>query len=303
MKTRTQLNEDKQQEIEKEENYIKRKKTVIKTLKILTTLLIIFLSFFYYTTLISSKDIKVIEKRIIDKSIPISFNGVKIIHFSDLLYGSTMNINDLKKIVKEINLRKPDLVFFTGDLIKKDLKISTLEQENIINELKKLNSSIGKYAIYGDSDQENYQTILNQSNFTLLTNTHELIYNSNNEAILLVGLQSQTNNTINVEQAYSYYSNPENKILYTITLLHEPDAIQNINYHTNLFLAGHSLGGEINIPFIGSMHLKENAKIYTKNHYKENNYEIFINTGLGTIDSNIRLFNKPTINFYRISNQ
>ncbi len=296
-KTRAELNEEKQKEIEREENYKKRKKIIIKITKILIISLIFFLSFFYYTTLISSKYIEIREERIIDNLIPNSFNSTKIIHFSDLHYGSTMNIED------EINLRNPDLVFFTGDLISKDYTLEIDEQEEVINQLQRINSTIGKYAVNGEEDKENYQTILNQSNFTLLSNSHELIYNNDNNPILLIGLDSSLTNNINIEQAYSYYNDSNTTPLYTITLLHEPDSIKDITKHTNLFLAGHSLGGEINIPYLGPLYTKENASIYTNSYYEENNYKIYINTGLGTNESSIRLFNRPTINFYRLSNQ
>ena len=119
-----------------------------------------------------------------------SFDGLKIIQLSDIHYGSTIFIDDIQKLVELINRRNPDLVVFTGDLINKDYKLKSKEQEKLINELKKIKSTIGKYAIFGEEDKEQFTTIMNQSNFTILNNSYELIYNNSNTPILLIGLNS-----------------------------------------------------------------------------------------------------------------
>ena len=50
-----------------------------------------------------------VEKFIIkNEKIPDSFNGIKIIQFSDLYYGSTIEDKEIDKLIKEINKRKSD---------------------------------------------------------------------------------------------------------------------------------------------------------------------------------------------------
>ena len=239
--TREQLNEEKQQEIFKEQNKENIKKIVKKVMKILLIILVIGTIFFSYTTYVSSVKIKVREYRITEKKIPASFNGLKIIQLTDLHYGTTMFNENIKDIVKMTNDRNPDLIVFTGDLIDKNYKLTNKEQEEIIKELKKLSASLGKYAIIGDEDNEKTNNILNQANFTILKNESELIYQKNNEPILLVGLSSNSKNQ-NIEKAYSYFKqNVFNSNIYTITLLHEPDTVDDIigSYNSDLFLAGH----------------------------------------------------------------
>ena len=175
MTTRTERNEEKQKEIIKEENRELRKKIVLTSLKVIFIVIIVSISFFLYTTYISSKLITVKEERITDEKIPESFDGLKIIQLSDIHYGSTIFIDDIQKLVELINRRNPDLVVFTGDLINKDYKLKSKEQEKLINELKKIKSTIGKYAIFGEEDKEQFTTIMNQSNFTILNNSYEFI--------------------------------------------------------------------------------------------------------------------------------
>lgn len=305
--TREQLNEEKQQEIFKEQNKENIKKIVKKVMKILLIILVIGTIFFSYTTYISSVKIKVREYRITDKKIPASFNGLKIIQLTDLHYGTTMFNENVKDIVKMTNDRNPDLIVFTGDLIYKDYKLTNKEQEKIIKELKNLSASLGKYAIIGDEDNEKTNTILNQADFTILKNESELIYQKNNDPILLVGLSSNSKNQ-NIEKAYSYFKQDVfNSNIYTITLLHEPDTVDDIigTYNSDLFLAGHSNNGNIRLPFIKySIFKVDGAKKYDQDYYNLGNSKLYISSGLGTTNqSNIRLFCRPSINFFRLSNQ
>ena len=112
--------------------------------------------------------------------------------------------SNLKDIVKKVNERKPDIIVFTGDLIDKDYKLSSKEQEKVIKELQKLNASLGKYAIFGDEDNEQFKIILNQCNFNILKNSYDLIYQNDNNPILLIGLSSDKKKQ-NIDKAKHFY--------------------------------------------------------------------------------------------------
>lgn len=303
--TREELNEGIQKEIEKEQSIETRKK-IIKLIIKWTFILTIFATlFFTYTTYISTVKIGVREYRIKNSKIPDNFNGLKIIQLSDLHFGSTMFNEDVKKIRKLANERKPDIVVFTGDLINKNYDLNSKEQEKLINELAKIDASLGKYAILGDEDNEKVSTIFNQSNFTILRNEYDLIYKDSNTPILLIGISSNKKEQ-DIDKAYSYFlEDNHNSNVYTISLLHEPDTVDDIltTHPTDLFLAGHSHNGNIRIPIVNYSFFKvEGAKKYDQDYYKLNNSRIYISSGLGTKDG-IRLFCRPSINFFRLSNK
>ena len=49
---------------------------------------------------------------------------------------------------------------------------------------------------------------------------------------------------------------------------------------------------------------KEGASKYDQDYYKINDSKLYISSGLGTNNSNsIRLFCRPSINFFRLSNE
>lgn len=303
--TREELNEDIHQEIEEEEKKERRKKIIKILIKILLFITLFLIIFYSYTTYISTVKIKVREYRITNQKIPSSFDGLKIVQLSDLHFGSTMFIDNIKQIRKLVNERKPDLIVFTGDLISKKHSLSSKEQEELISELQKISSTLGKYAILGDEDSDTVLTIFNQSNFKILKNEYDLIYKENNTPLLLVGLSS-INNEQDINKAYQYFQQEtHNTNIYTITLLHEPDIVDNIisTYPSDLFLAGHSHNGTIRIPILNIPLLKsENAIKYHQEYYKINNSELYISSGLGT-ETGIRLFCRPSINFFRLSSK
>ena len=115
--TREERSEEMQKEIFDEDKREKIKKIIKIIVKVFVIIAILTGLFFTYTTYVSTTMIQVREYRITDEKLPASFDGMKIIQFSDLHYGSTMFEENLKTIKKKINERKPDIIIFTGDLI------------------------------------------------------------------------------------------------------------------------------------------------------------------------------------------
>ncbi|MBQ3511848.1 MAG: metallophosphoesterase [Bacilli bacterium] len=303
--TREELNQKKQQEIFFEQKHEKRKKLTLFIFKLSFAIIIGFIVFYLYTTFVSARIISVHEERIINKKIPDSFNGLKIVQFSDLHFGTTFFEKEVKDVVNKINLRKPDIVVFTGDLIDKDYSISTNDQEKLIKQLKKIDASLGKYAIYGEEDNNTFETIMRQSEFEILDNSYDVIYNNSDDPLLLVGLNTK-DGQLNIDDGFAYFKEPtHNANAYTITLLHKPDITDQVldNFSSDLFLSGHSHNGYIVVPFVGGIYKNSEAKKYNSPYYKLDDSELFISSGLGTNGPGFRLFCRPSINFFRLSNR
>ncbi len=300
MISREELNKDIHEEIEYEEKKEKRKKIAKRIFKVLIAIFIITLSFLLYNNYITTKGLTLNEKRVVLNNIPESFNGAKIIHFSDVHYGSNIFIDEIKELVKKVNETKPDIILFTGDLIEAKYQIKTKEQEYLIKELNKLDAELGKYAVSGDEDNETLNTILTQAGFTLLDNNYDLIYKDTNTPILITGIS----HNIDIKKAFAYYADEKNdKNIFNILIMHEPDHIDQIidKYNVNLSFNGGNLNGMIYVPKIGGLITRKNAKKYTKDHYKIKNTNMFISSGVGTDNIGIRLFTRQSINLIRLS--
>lgn len=288
-------------------NEEKKKHPIIKFIIIF---ILIIAAILLYSRFIATKGLVTKEYKITSSSIQDNFHGFKIVHISDVHYGRTTDKKDLNNMVKEVNLLKPDIVVLTGDLIDKDTKLDDILKGEISEALNSINANVGKYAISGNHDNNfsEWESIINDGGFKNLNDTYELIYNDGYTPILLAGLSSNLNNQVDITERYNKileYSNNENiKELYKILLIHEPDYINNIDYSNfNLILAGHSHNGQVRLPFIGGIILPNGAKKYYKEHYKINNTDLYISSGIGTSGISFRLFNKPSINFYRLTNK
>lgn len=282
------------------ENKKSKSKKIIKILFFIIFILIIIL---LYSRFIGTKGLKVKEYKIVNENFTDNFYGLKIVHITDLHYGNTTNKSDLKKIVDKVNLIKPDIIVFTGDLLDKELSNEELEEfKSILNSMK---SNIKKYAVNGNHD-ENFSEILKETGFTDLNNNYDSLYNSNNSVILFSGIN--TNDDINdaIKNINNFLSDEQNtnNIIYKIMLMHEPDKILDFDYNNyDLILAGHSHNGQITIPFIGSLYKPNGSKKYYKDYYELEGTKLYISGGIGTSTLKFRLFNKPSINLYRLTSK
>jgi len=275
-----------------------------KILYFILIALIIFMLILLYGRFVGVNGLNTKEYVIHSNNIDNSYYGIKIVHFSDLHYKKVITEQRVKDLVKEINKVNPDIIFFTGDLLDKDYKLSSNDIIFLIEELSLLKPTYGCYAILGDHDYLKEETIKNiyiQSNFTLLNNSYSIVKNEDNKEIFVGGVNSYTYDSADIDKTMDYFDNHEDS-LYKIILMHEPDYMNNIkdNYSFDLALAGHSLNGSINVPVVKNIFLEDFGKKYNKSYYHLGNGEFYVSNGIGVSNINFRLFNTPSINVYRI---
>ncbi len=289
-------------EMEDKEKREKLHKRIRHFLIFFFSFLTIIFSVFLYMRFVATSNLIVKEHKVTNSSLPDSFNGLKVVHFTDLHYNSTVNKNVLENIVKKINNLKPDIVVFTGDLVSEEDLLTDKDISDIITLFNEINCTIGKYTIKGNHDYHNdyFNKVFDQTDFIFLDNTYDLIYYKDNSPILINGIGSSIKGDSNIDKAYIPQTEQD---LFTITLVHEPDTLDDIllKYRVDLCLSGHSHNGQIRLPFIGALTTIEGAKKYDDAYYKVNKTDLYVSGGLGTSIFKLRLFNRPSINFYRLT--
>ena len=272
----------------------KEKKKIGKFKMFIITLLIIGGLLLAYVRFIGIYGFIVKEYPVYSDKLPSSFDGLKIVHISDIHYGSLPK-GKLEDVVNEINTIKPDIVVFTGDLYDEFSVLTDDTKDDIVNQLSKINTTLGKYSVKGNHDysQDGYEDIMKRSGFIDLYNSSKIIYYNGTEPIEIVGYPSYLMEDPNYDYELSDY--------YKIALIHEPDAIENIqDKGFDLVLAGHSHGGQIRLPFVGDIYEPAGSKKYHDEYYKVNNTDLYVSYGLGEVMWNIRFFDRPSINLYRM---
>lgn len=287
-----------------------KEKKYLKIKNVFKIFLIIIISILIYARFIGTSGLKVKEYYIKNESVPESFNGFKIVQFSDLHFGMTTDFKSLDNIIKKINNLNPDLVIFTGDLIDKNLKLSKKDTTKLIEYLSNINANIKKIGVKGNHDynkNNDFNKIMYESGFEILCNSYDLIYYKGLEPIYIAGFPSSIKEQYDIEATFNYFTTlTENDIKpnYIITLMHEPDNIDDLlDKNINLVLAGHSHNGQIRLPFVGALITPAGSKKYYDEYYKVSNTDLYISSGIGTSSMKFRFNNRPSINFYRLSNK
>lgn len=193
------------------------------------------------------------------KNLPDALNNFKIVFISDLQADHYTDEGRLRDYIESVNTLDPDLVLIAGDFITNGSKYINISA-NLVG---KLNSKFGVYSCIGDHDNWAYRGDVTRSiteiTNALKKNNVEMVDNSHRR--IKVG-----NATIEVTFVTNTYSGRiQNRLLdslvtngsggFKIFLTHQPrqyliDAASKYQY--DLFLAGHTHGGQISFlfPFI-----------------------------------------------------
>lgn len=279
----------------------KKKSRIKKVLIIIGIILLLLGLLISYMRFIGTTGLQVREYAINNDKIPESFHGFKIVHFTDLHYKTTINKKELSNLVDKINELKPDIVVFTGDLVDKHVSLLAQDEIDLVSELNRISATTGLYTVKGNHDyySDSFNKVFDQTNFKYLYNNYDLIYYKGTTPILITGINSDVENDMDIGKSFSF-----NEIdnLYTITLLHEPDSLDDILQSNNvdLALAGHSHNGQVRLPFIGAIARVSGGKKYANEYYKVNDTDLYISGGIGTSGYKLRFFDRPSINLYRL---
>ena len=271
--------------------------------KIFIFMFLIIGSVLMYATYVGTSGLITKEYVIDNDSLPIDFDGIKVVHFSDLHYNRAINEKKVNSIIEEINLINADIVVFTGDLIDKDMDVLDSDYIFLTDAFKKIKTKYGKFAVLGNHDYANKDKVIKlfkDSGFKYLENDYETIISKNKQRIYIMGVGNVTYNLDNVSDMVKEIKDNEG---FKIAITHEPDISDEIirNINVNLILGGHSHNGQFRLPFIGAVYTPNGAKKYYDEHYLVNDTDIYVSSGIGVSNINMRLFNRPSINFYRIN--
>lgn len=114
----------------------------------------------------------------------------------------------------------------------------------------------------------------------------------------LVGIGDKTTRHDDIEQAMQGILESE----FTITFTHSPDLFPKIPNSADLNIAGHTHGGQVNLPILGRLVVPSRYKQrYAAGVIDENGEVYFVTTGVGTSIFPIRFHVVPEISVLEIT--
>lgn len=218
-------------------------------------------------------------------------SSFRIVQISDL-HCDKKNINE-SNIVKIINSVNADIVVFTGDAINNMEGLPRFK-----NTLLKLNV-YRKYAVRGNVDVKYWPNVdlFGGTGFKVLDG-EGIFLTKNKESIFICGLD------------YTYRPiNPrlfENIKLdyFSIFLYHTPVLVRYAAPLIDLYLCGHTHGGQVALPFYGAIiTFSKYGKKYEAGKYQVGNTLLYVNRGLGMVGlgaPKLRFFSRPQIAIFDI---
>lgn len=87
-----------------------------------------------------------------DRPVPEGLRGYKILQISDLHIGSFTSARQVRSLVRQALLTRPDMIVFTGDMVN----LSTSEMTPFMSDLAHLQAPDGVYCVLGNHDYGNY---------------------------------------------------------------------------------------------------------------------------------------------------
>ncbi len=229
--------------------------------------------------------------------LPKGFDRLRVVAMSDMHVGSPyITLNKLRTVVQEANAQDPDLIVLLGDfVIQGIIGGEFVEPEKIVEILKDLKAKQGVYAVLG-----NHDWILGGERITA--------------SFERVGIRMLTNEAIPLERNGSklwlagvgdYFSAHHDlkKLSGTITtddpvlaLTHTPDVFLKLSPQFILTLAGHTHGGQVNLPLLGRAVVPSDyGQKYAIGDIREGERRLFVTSGIGTSILGVRFRVPPEI--------
>lgn len=232
------------------------------------------------------------------EQLPDSFKGLKAIQISDIHSGSFTDHNAVRRGVELINRQKPDIIFFTGDLVNS----RSIEMNHYIDLFKDLKAPMGVFSILGNHDYGDYATWNSpkdkEDNLNLLKKIHQnlgwnllldehVVLEKNSEKIALIGVQNISFNKSfhtygDLKKAYEGSESYPFKILLTHDPTHWDGEVNSHYKDINLTLSGHTHGFQFGVEIPG---FKWSPAEYIYKQwaglYQEGNQFLYVNRGFG----------------------
>jgi predicted MPP superfamily phosphohydrolase len=253
---------------------------------------------FVYGMVKGAFDYKIHRVKVVLPNLPDAFNGLKILHISDIHSGSFVSTVHLQQAVKLINEQQADIVFFTGDLVNDRAS----EMEMHIETLSGIKASMGVYSTLGNHDYGDYvkwdsveekrknleslKNVHTKLGWKLLMNEHVALTRGDSE-IAVIGIENWGGNLNfpkygDLKKAYSGTEKYPVKLLLSHDPSHWNMQVKEEYKDIDITFSGHTHGFQFGIEIPGfrwspsQYFYKQWAGLYR--HEKQ---YVYVNRGLG----------------------
>lgn len=254
-----------------------------------------------YPMSIATRHFEVTRRTFAVRDLPSSLRGLRLVQLSDIHHGPWIPIEHVRTIVETANALNPDVILLTGDYVHRSAAYIT----PIVDELGKLRATIGIVGVLGNHDwwedgplmQREFARVripLIDNGRRFVTPQRQLAAHAT-EGLCIAGVGDLYTDTQRYDAALGDVPAEMPRLL----LSHNPDVAEDPalavhGYRVDLMLSGHTHGGQIYIPGIGSPIVPSQfGEKYARGLVQGPVCPVFVSRGLGHTVLPVRIGVRP----------
>jgi predicted MPP superfamily phosphohydrolase len=247
-------------------------------------------------------DYRVVRQTIYLPGLPASFDGIRIGQFSDTHAGTFFNKIAVRGGVELLMNEKPDVIFFTGDLVN----YQTDEIDEYLDVFNKVRAPLGVFSITGNHDYGNYRKWSSDSEkhrnfldmieahkimgYDLLMNEHRFL-EAGGERIAVIGIENWGMGPPHrfpkygkLAEAYKGTEDAPVRLLLSHDPSHWDAQVRPEFPDIDVMFAGHTHGAQMGVK-VGDFRWSPSQYIYKQwaGLYQEGKQFLYVNRGFGCI--------------------
>lgn len=294
------------------ENALSRSEFLAKTGMAVATIPLVSMS---YGIISGAHDYRVKRISITLPNLPKSFHGLKLAQLSDIHSGSFYNKTAVQGGIEMLLKEKPDLVFFTGDLVN---NVAT-ELNEYIDVFNKVKAPLGVFSVLGNHDYGDYvqwdSPQAKQKNLADLKHGHKVlgwdllvnenrILEMNGDKIAIIGVENygakgRFPKYGKIAEAYQGTEEAAVKLLLSHDPSHWDHQINNHYKDIDVTFSGHTHGFQFGVE-IGGIKWSPSKFMYEQwgGLYQKENQYLYVNRGFGFLGFPGRIGMPPEITIF-----
>lgn len=252
-----------------------------------------------YGIVSGAHDYRLRRKTVYLPNLPKAFDGITIGQLSDIHSGSFFNKTAVKGGVEMFLKEKPDVIFFTGDLVNNQ----TDEVKDYINIFDKLKAPLGVYSVTGNHDYGDYRQWANAADkrknfndlveahktmgFDILMNEHRYL-EQGGERIAIIGNENWGAGRFakygKLDKACAGVQDASVKLLLSHDPSHWDSQVRKQQPDIDMMFAGHTHGFQFGVE-VGDFKWSPSQYVYKQwaGLYQEGQQYLYVNRGFGYI--------------------
>jgi hypothetical protein len=254
-----------------------------------------------YSSFWDRHHLELIERTIRLRRLPDAFHGLRIAQVSDIHYDEFSEPYFIREMVRRINALHPDIVVLTGDFVT-DGYLGRSTSARLSYPCAEILSGIQcphRFASLGNHDAlVGWPVVvdaLKVHGIPTLVNA-SVPFERGGSRLWFTGLPSSLEDTPNLDQAMPRHLASNEPV---ILLAHEPDYALQVVKHggVDLMLSGHTHGGQIRLPFLGTPRhmLPRDGRLFVHGHFNVGPLQLYVNRGIGTVKIPVRFLCPPEL--------